>query len=358
MEAQTYESILTRMKDTFRKEADMEADDASDLGIRMKVLAGEIFSLFHSVDWLKRQVFPQTAQGEYLTMHGEQRGLKRKPALSAAGTLTFSRQNPLAYDLAIPLGTVCSTEGETAARFQTSRAAILKAGYRSVTVEAQAVEPGTASNAAVGAVTVMVTPPAGIETVTNESPFTGGADGENDEELRERILQSYAQVSNGTNAEFYRSYALQYEGIRSVGVVPRENGVGTVSLYLAARGGEPSEELIQKIQAELNALREINVDVQVKAAVEKSVRLACYLQPADGYTFEEVKPICQEALNRYYLSLGVGEAVILTHIGKQLLETGVLKNYKFYSVSVDTAVGVTEIAVAGTTVWNPLTGGV
>ena len=48
-----------------------------------------------------------------------------------------------------------------------------------MTVEAQAVEPGTASNAAVGAVTVMVTPPAGIETVTNESPFTGGADGEN-----------------------------------------------------------------------------------------------------------------------------------------------------------------------------------
>ena len=35
------------------------------------------------------------------------------------------------------------------------------------------------------------------------------------------------------------------------------------------------------------------------------------------------------ALNRYYLSLGVGEAVILTHIGKQLLETGVLKITNF-----------------------------
>ena len=76
----------------------------------------------------------------------------------------------------------------------------------------------------------------------------------------------------------------------------QRNGVGTVSQDLAARGGEPSEELIEKIQAELNALREINVDVQVKAAVEKVFGWLVILQPADGYTFEEVKPICQEAL--------------------------------------------------------------
>ena len=118
MEAQTYESILTRMKDTFRKEAGMEADDASDLGIRMKVLAGEIFSLFHSVDWLiSGRCSPLDRPGEYDDAWGTA-GAEAETGLSAAGTLTFSRQNPLAYDLAIPLGTVCSTEGETAARFQ------------------------------------------------------------------------------------------------------------------------------------------------------------------------------------------------------------------------------------------------
>ena len=55
--------------------------------------------------------------------------------------------------------------------------------------------------------------------------------------------------------------------------------------------------------------------------------------------------------DRYYLSLGVGEAVLNSSIGKIASETGVLKNYKFYSVSADTAVGVIEIAAAGTTVW-------
>ena len=106
----------------------MEADDASDLGIRMKVLAGKFF-LVSQCGLAQAAGVPQTAQGEYLTMRGDStRGLKRKPALSAAGTLTFSRQNPLAYHLAIPLGTSYSTEGETAARFQTSRAAILKSG--------------------------------------------------------------------------------------------------------------------------------------------------------------------------------------------------------------------------------------
>ncbi len=355
MEIQRYETILERMKETFRQEAGFEADDASDVGIRLKVLAGEVFSLLHSVDWLRRQVFPQTAQGDYLTMHGQQRGIQRKAALTASGSLTFSRKNPLAYDLTIPLGTICSTEGGTALRFQTTQEAVLKAGYRSVKVAAKAVEAGANSNAAVGTVKVMVTPPAGIESVANEEPFSGGVDGENDEQMRERLLQSYAQVSNGTNAEFYRSFAMQYDGVESVCVVPRENGAGTVSVYLAARGGTPSEELIQRIQTDLNALREINVDVQVKAATKKSVRLACYLKPTADYTFEEIKPICQQALDNYYASLSVGESVFLTHVGKMFLETGVVENYKFYSVSSDTAIAKTEIAVAGTTVLNAMT---
>ena len=54
--SETYESILSRMQDQFQELAGFPADDASDIGIRLKVLAGELFSACTNLDWLKRQV--------------------------------------------------------------------------------------------------------------------------------------------------------------------------------------------------------------------------------------------------------------------------------------------------------------
>lgn len=52
--SETYESILSRMQDRFQELAGFPADDASDIGIRLKVLAGELFSACTNLDWLKR----------------------------------------------------------------------------------------------------------------------------------------------------------------------------------------------------------------------------------------------------------------------------------------------------------------
>ncbi len=358
MQDQSFSSILTRMQQSFSELAGFSPDDASDIGMRLKVLAGEVFSLYHAFDWLKNQVFPQTAQGEFLDLHAKQRGLSRKPALSASGSLAFSRQNPLPYDLTIPAGTIVSTDGDHPLQFATSVPAILKAGYASVSVAAKALAPGADSNAALGAVCVLVTPPPGIEACVNDTPFSGGVDAESDDGLRARLLQSYAQVSNGTNPQFYRSFAMQFDGIQSAGVVPREDGPGTVSLYLAARGGVPDSALLAEIQSQLNELREINVTVSVKPAVQKSIRLACYLQPLAPYSFDDIKPLCDQALAGYFASLSVGEPFVMAHLGRALLETGAVRNYRFYSVSADTAVASTEIAVPGVVTWTKMTSSV
>ena len=67
--SENYSEILERMQTEFEKNAGYVPDDASDIGIRMKTLAGEIFSLESSIDFLKRQMFPTTATGEYLDKH-------------------------------------------------------------------------------------------------------------------------------------------------------------------------------------------------------------------------------------------------------------------------------------------------
>ena len=70
----------------------------------------------------------------------------------------------------------------------------------------------------------------GIAAVYNEQAILSGEDAEGDEALRQRLLDSFRQVSNGTNQAFYYDRAMSYPGVRCAKVVPRVNGVNTVGI--------------------------------------------------------------------------------------------------------------------------------
>ena len=48
--SKTYQEILKTMTDEFTERTGMEIDAASDIGIRMQVLAGEIYDLLTEID--------------------------------------------------------------------------------------------------------------------------------------------------------------------------------------------------------------------------------------------------------------------------------------------------------------------
>lgn len=336
------------MKQTFAGLAGCEADDAADIGIRLKVLAGELFSAYSHMEWLEKQVFPQTAQGQQLDCHAQQRGFTRKPAVQAGGSLTFARPAALEYDVEIPVGTVCAASGVNGVRAVTVQEAVLKAGSLSVTAAAQAQTGGKAGNVAANRITILITPPPGIVSVNNDVPFTGGSEGETDDELRGRILESYRNISNGTNAAFYRDCVLKYAGIRSVRVVPQARGTGTVDIYTAAKGGVPDGALLTQIRQELQSLREINVDVQVLPAELTAVNLYVNVTPEAGFVMEDVRTACKEALTLYFESLAIGEPVLLAAAGEALYHTPGVKNYSFVTgMCADRAVTEKQLAVAG-----------
>ena len=317
------------MRETFSDKAGFSPDDASDIGIRLKVLAGEIYSACSQAEFLKRQAFPQTAEGDFLDLHAQQRGISRKPAIPSSGQLSFTRQTALSYDVPIPQGTVCSTGGVPGIRFVTTQDAVLSAGKLEISVEAQSEEGGRDANTAAHTICVLVTPPPGIEEVQNPLPFTGGEDGETDESLRGRVIQSWNIIPNGTNAAFYRDFVLQYEGIRSVSVVPRAQGIGTVDIYAAGAGAAPDEGLLAQIQEDLQQVREINVDVSLLPCELVKVNLYAKVTPEKGFQMEQVRSACTSALQDYFLSLSIGQPVLLAAAGDRLFHTPGVKNYAF-----------------------------
>ena len=149
---ESYEEILERMKNKFTELSGSNVNDDSDIGIRMKVLAGEIFSLQNNVNWLKNQMFAQTAVGEQLDYLALERGIYRKSAVNSSGTIKFMREVALDYDLEIPTGTICATNGINSIRVKTIEDTVLRAGELSVAVAAQSEIGGASQNVGIGSI--------------------------------------------------------------------------------------------------------------------------------------------------------------------------------------------------------------
>lgn len=346
----TYDDIVARMKDKFTQLAGYTPDDASDIGIRLKVLAGEIYSVSSALDWLKQQTFPQTAAGEELEKRALERGVTRKPAAAAAGTLTFGRKTTLWYTAVIPAGTVCATSGQGAAQYVTTEDAALAVGSLTVDVPAKAQDTGAAGNTAAQTVTVLVTPTASMDYVTNNSAFTGGEDAESDDSLRSRLLDSYAQPANGCNAAWYRQLAMTCDGVSSAGVIPRANGAGTAAVYLGGCGGAPDDTVVQQVQDLFSANREINVDVTVQAAQTVPVDVTCTVAAKDGWNALAVKVYCSIALQNYFESLGVGDPVVVSAMTVKLFGTDMITDCSF--ATAGKTVAANQLAVPGTLTVN------
>ena len=54
----SYDEILSRMENAYKEKTDVIPDENSDTGIKLRVLAGEIFNMGTELEWFKRQMFP------------------------------------------------------------------------------------------------------------------------------------------------------------------------------------------------------------------------------------------------------------------------------------------------------------
>ena len=345
--ADSYENTFQRMADKFTELAGYAPDDASDIGIRMKVLAGEVCSLANAIDWLKEQTFAQSATGERLELRAAERGVTRKPASAATGVLTFGRKSTaLWYAVPIPAGTVCATSGTGAERYVTVQDAELPAASMSVEVPARAEKAGSAGNTEPGTVTALVTAPAAIESVTNAAAFSGGADAEGDESLRARLMDRWAEPATGTNAAWYRQVATGFDGIFSANVVPRANGAGTAAVYLGGEGEAPADDAVRRVREAIAAQREIGADVTVAAAKPVPVNVSCSICVRPGQNTFTAKVQAHMAIEEYFLGLGVGEPVLLSALTVRVLAAGFADDCTFTAGAK--TVAADELAVAGT----------
>lgn len=340
------EEIYDEMLSVFRRETGAEASAVSDLSVKLYAVAAQVYALYVQAEWLSRQCFPQTAEGEYLDRHGTVRGLERRQAVAAEGRIRFSVDTAVGTDLVIPVGTVCATAG--LARFETVERVILKAGETWVEAAARALEPGKEGNVPAGSVLVMAPPPVGVSRCVNPEPFGGGTDREGDEAFRARILETYRRMPNGANAAFYEQGAMSFDQVAACTVLPRNRGVGTVDVVVAAQGGLPDEALLQELTEYFQSRREIAVDVQVKAPTVKSVNVTAKITLAEGAEQTAVKNRVEKAIRDYFSGERLSQDILTARLNQLVFSQAGVANCKITAPTADVAVGAGVLPQLGT----------
>lgn len=193
-------------------------------------------------------IWPKFCTGQYLDYHAELRGLSRKPAQYATGTIEFTGTE----GLVIPAGYMCSTESINdipSYDYITTEAATIGNNGK-VTVPAQAVDAGSAQNAGTNTVVINSTGYEDITAVTNPIAFTGGIDEESDEDLLERIQEFDRSqgISGVGNPSDYKRWAESVPGTGNANVIRSTGTSGLVTIILTDGNGDPaSTELCQAV---------------------------------------------------------------------------------------------------------------
>jgi uncharacterized phage protein gp47/JayE len=159
----------------------------------------------------------KNAEGKQLDLLTGLIGVKRESATHATGSVTFSRSETAGKDYTIPSGTAVQTDSNDATKYETQESVILAGGTTSVQVPIESVATGVNKNTGANTVTIVPSPPAGIESVNNPAEITGGTNEETDESLRGRAKEGLSEGSRSSApALIYGAKAL--DGVTSVSI--------------------------------------------------------------------------------------------------------------------------------------------
>ena len=339
------DEIYGEMVRIFQQETGVTLAGDGDMAVRLYAVAAQIYALYVQADWVNRQCFPQTAVEDYLDLHAQLRGVERRGAVAAQGIIRFETDSAPAADLTIAAGTVCMTAGLV--RFETVEDAVIQAGQTWGETLAAAVVPGAAGNVAAGTIRAMAVAPVGVNRCTNPEGFSGGVDGESDEELRARVLETFQRMPNGANAAFYQQGAMSFPQVAAATVIPRPRGVGTVDVVISTAAGVPDSTLLQQVQDYFDERREIAVNLVVRAPEVLDLDLSIEVSAAKNYDIDTVLDNVETALRSWFDGRRMGENVRLAQIGALVFGVEGVENYVITAPAADLEVEVDELPWLG-----------
>lgn len=222
--------------------------------------AGLVHGLYGYLQWLERQLFPETCDDDLLHLHSA--GVPRRQEEYAVGRAAFEGSD----DSVIVEGTRLQRDGH---EYETTEEAVIEGG--TATAEVRALEAGSDGDQEAGAELRLVSPVPGVsgQALVDENGLSGGADRESFESWRDRILLRRARIPRGGAEGDWEGWALDVPGVTRAWEDPLGMGPGSVVLRImaddASDGPLPSQQLLDATLEYIQARKNVTAKIYVVA---------------------------------------------------------------------------------------------
>jgi len=321
------------------------------LAVLARVQAGAVHGLYGYLDFISRQVMPDTAETEYLDRWAGIWGITRKAAAAAQGDVAFTGVS----GSTIPADTLL--QRSDGAEFTTDAEATLADG--AATAAVTAVEAGEDGNTEAASTLTLVNPVSGVnsEAVVDDDGLTGGADTESDDDLRQRLLDRIKEPPHG-GADFdYKAWALETAGVTRAWCFPAWLGLGTVGVSFVCDDQEssiiPDAGMVTAVQDYIDARRPVTAAVTVFAPTPVEVDFTIALTPDTATVRAAVEAELVDLLRREAeVEDGDGSGtILLSHIREAISMAAGETDHVLTAPAANVELDAGEIAVMGTVTW-------
>ena len=333
-ERPTLPELIARVQSDAESRLGKKAMRWTLIPVLSRVIAGVSHTLHGHIAFVLRQIFSSTAEGAYLERRASEFGIYRKQAISAVGTVTFTGTG------VVPEGTQIQTED--------GAVYVTTADSSGGTAQIRAAVAGKAGNASAGMELTLVSPIAGIQSVCVASELTGGADAEDDEALRERLLyRQKTPPKAGTKADYVK-WSLEVPGVTRAWCFPKELGQGHVTVRFMTDGmtenGVPNETMIKAVTDHITEEMPVTAVLHVVAPVPKKLDMTIDILPDTSQIRKKVEGAIASAI---YVEAEPSGAILFTALDRAVASVSELQSYRITVPSDDIACAKGEIFVPG-----------
>lgn len=315
--------------------------------------AGAVHGLYGYVDWVSRQIVPDTADDAQLDRHADWWGVPRLAATPATGSVTFAGTD----GNTIPAG--ATLQRSDGVQYTTDAAVTIAA--TTATANVTATIGGQTTNATAGQSLTLVSPVAGVQsaaTVTTAG-LSGGTDIETDAALRTRLHQRVQQRPQGGALADYSTWASEVAGVTRVWVLPAWNGLGTVGVAFVRDNDAsiiPDAAEVQTVQDYIDARRPVTAALSVFAPTAAPQAMTIKLTPNTATVQTAVEAELTDLFRRESaVEDGSGSGkVLLSHIEEAISIAAGETDHVLVTPVADIAPASGEIATLGVLTWQAL----
>lgn len=342
------ELVQRTRNDTLSRLSTDEALRRADAEVYARVFSGVAHGLYGFIDWVSRQILPDTSDLDILIRQASIWGVEQKPAAAATGSVTFSVQP----GSVIPAGTLLQAlDGQ---QYATTADAVVS--LPNATAPVEAVAPGAAGNRAAGENMTLVSPVVGVQSVVVAGEMSGGADLESEDDLRGRLIARIQQPPQGGCAYDYEAWALEIEGVTRAWVSPQELGLGTVTVrFVRDNDGTgsaiiPDAAEVAAVQSYIDSHRPVTAQVTVVAPAAVPLNFQIQgLTPNNATVQAAVQAELQDLLLREAVP---GGTILLSHIRAAISAAAGETDYVLLSPSANVTNTTGNMSTMGTITWS------